>query len=121
MTFLSVGNSYAFNTVNLQKDEKAPFAGILFNNEDANKLRVQLLERDTYESLNVSYEKSLKLMKDNEVLRDEQVKLLTESQLRLIRQLKDEKEVGTWERIAWFALGVVATSAAVYGAKKITN
>lgn len=121
MIFLSVDNSFAFNSVLLQKDEKAPFSGILFNNEDANKIRIQLLERDTYEQLNMSYEKSLKLMKDNEMLKDEQIKLLSESNLTLIQKLKDEREVGTWERIAWFALGVLATSAAVYGAKKITN
>lgn len=122
MIFLSVGsNSYAFENVLLQKDEKAPFTGILFPTEDANKIRVQLLERDTYLLLNNSYEKSLKLTNENAMLKDEQIKLLGESNLTLTKRLKDEREIGTWERLTWFALGVLATSVAVYGTKKITQ
>lgn len=113
-------NAQAFDSIVLEKGQSAPFSGVLLSNETANTIRYQLIERDTFEKLNLSYERSLTLMKGNESLKDEQIKLLMDSNITLSRELTS-RSGGTWERIAWFALGVLATSVAVYGTKKITN
>jgi len=122
LIFLSLGsNVFALDSKSVTKGEVVPFDGVIFNNTNANVLRVRLLERDTYLQLNSSYEESFKLTAENFKLKDEQIKLLGDNNLRLTKELRSEREIGTWERLGWFTLGVIATSSAVYGVKKITN
>ena len=121
LTSLTSVNSFAADAVLLMEGDRAPFTGLLMTQDKANEVKVQLLERDTYKLLNISYESSLSLMNSNIKLKDEQLDLAINQNTKLSQQLREQKDFNSWERFAWFALGVLGTSIAVYGVQKATR
>jgi hypothetical protein len=118
ISLIAGSRSFSQDTIYIEKDTKAPFSGILFTETKAREIKIQLEERDTFKLLNESYTRSLDLTISNMRLKDEQLDLVLKQNTKLSMALRDQKDFNTWERIGWFALGVVATSFAVYGVKQ---
>lgn len=114
-------NSFSQDTVALQKDDKAPFTGILFSEEKSRKIKLELEEKDSYKVLYDSTQRSLNLLDQNLKLKDDQIDILMNQNNKLAMSLRDSKDFNSWERFAWFALGVVATGFAVYGLNQATK
>ena len=114
-------NCFANEAINLKKDERAPFEGVLFPFDQAQKIRYQLLECDIKKELVVSYEKTIRLYKENETYYDNKVNILLKQNDELSKALTESKTSSDLSKILWFGLGVVATGLAVYGAKQITK
>lgn len=127
LSFLIIGITIANNcfasdqTVILKKDERAPFEGVLLPIDQANKTRYELLECDIKKELNTSYERTIKLYKENEVYQDNKVNILLKQNDELSKALTDSKSNSDLQKIVWFSLGVLATGLAVYGTEKITK
>lgn len=117
MLSISLTSVKAQDALMLEKDQKAPFTGILIKPETVQDLRKAVIERDGLIEQKASYERTIELYKKNEELYTKKVDLLTTQNDKLALRLADEREIGTWERIGWVSLGIVATGIAVYGLK----
>jgi hypothetical protein len=99
----------AEDVISLEKDQKAPFSGVLFSPEKANEVKRKILERDLYKELSESQDRTISLYKSNSELADKKLDLLTTQNDKLAVALKDAQGMNTLERVALFALGVLAT------------
>lgn len=105
----------------IEKGQSAPYSGLLFPKEDANKIRVELLELQTLRLLNESYEKSFDLMQKNNDLFAKKESLLLDQNEKLSLALVESRQNNSIQKIIWFSLGILVTGISVYGAKKITQ
>ena len=113
--------SAAYDAKLLEKGDISPFQGVLFSTDDANKIRVELLERDTFLFLNESYKRSLDLTDKNMKLKDEQLDLVMNRNLDLTKALNSQKDMNNWERALWFGLGIAVSTLTLYGLKNATK
>ena len=118
---ITINSSFAQEAVMIKKDERAPFEGVLFPLDQANKMRYQLIECDIKKELNASYERTIKLYKENESYQENKVNILMKQNDELSKALTESKSTTDLQKILWFSLGVLATGLAVYGASKITR
>lgn len=110
MMFLILStNSKANDAVYLQKDERAPFSGILTTVEHSKVISTRLLERDTYKALSESYQKTLEFYKINNELTEKKVNILLEQNDNLSLQLKDSQSLSDLQKFLMFGLGIIAT------------
>lgn len=110
MMFLILStSSRADDAVYLQKDERAPFSGILTTVEHSKIIGTRLLERDTYKALSESYQKTLEFYKSNNELTEKKVNILLEQNDNLSLQLKDSQNLNDFQKALMFGLGIVVT------------
>jgi len=122
MIFLTISNvSNADQVVQLNQNDKAPFAGLLFDQEKANNVKIGLIERDLYKEIMASQSRSIDLLKENEVYSENKVKMLLDQNDKLSQSLRSSQSMTTWERIGFFALGVLATVGAAYAVRSATR
>jgi hypothetical protein len=93
----------------LNKDQAAPYQGLLFSIGKANDLKNSVLERDSLLKINESLNKSITLQENIISKQNEKVDILLTQNDRLAKSLGDERVVGSWERFGYFLLGIVAT------------
>lgn len=96
---------FAQDSIFIDKDTKAPFSGYLLPEEKVKELRNNTLERDLY--------------KTESELRERQVKLLSEQNDKLATTLQSTSSLSSWEKIGFFALGILVTGGAVKLAHEI--
>ena len=105
-------NVEANDVVFIEKNQPAPFSGILFSEQEAKQIRRDLLEADkTILQLQSSNSKSETLLQIIE-LKTEEIELYRAQNNRLIKSEQTSETM----RYVWFGLGVLATGMAVYGA-----
>lgn len=97
----------------LEKEAVAPFKGYLFPEDKALKLRKDLLQLDTYKSLNESYERSITLYKNNEDQFNYKVNVLIDQNDKLAKSAYQAQDRNSWENWAWFGLGIIITSVGI--------
>lgn len=91
--------------------------GTLLDQEKANKIKDQLIERDALQKENESFQKSVELYKNNQKLYQEENDLLLNRNIELTRTLNDTRSTSSWEKIAYVILG----AGLIYGASRITR
>lgn len=106
-------NSYA-GAVRLVKDQPAPYAGVLLEEETIKSMQKDLIDADANKQLIESYKKSIDLYKTNETLYQQKVDLYSTQNDKLAESLQSERSVSNWGRLAWFLLGIGATVGAGY-------
>lgn len=122
MISLMISNSgFASESIMIKKDERAPFEGVLFPLDQANKMRYTLIDCEIKTELNLSYERTVKLYKQNETYYENKVNILSKQNDELAKALTESKSTGDLQKILWFGLGVLATGLAIYGTKQITR
>ena len=109
MSLILSTSSRANDALYLQKDERAPFSGILTTVEHSKVISTRLLERDTYKALSESYQKTLEFYKVNNELTEKKVNLLLEQNDNLSLQLKDSQSLSDLQKFLMFGLGIIAT------------
>ena len=118
LTSLSL-NTFAQDAVQLEKDQKAPFTGILITNAIGNEMRSAVIERDAFAKMNESLNKIVTSQDSIISKQNQQKTILLEQNDKLALRLGDERSMGNYERIGWFVLGIVATGAAGYAIGRI--
>lgn len=103
------------------KGNVVPHDGFLFTREDADLVRIDRLERDMLKEKSASLERSLDLQTKNLELSNNSVDLLMKRNDHLSQALQEGRVTTTIERVTWFALGVLATGLAFYGAQTISS
>lgn len=121
MIGLTISNAFAQEVIMIKKDERAPFEGVLFPIDQAKKTRLELIECDIKKELNASYERTIKLYKENESYQDNKVNILLKQNDELSKSLVEAKSTSDFQKILWFGLGIIATGLAIYGTKEITR
>lgn len=119
ISFASVNCFADDDVIKLEKDQKAPWTGVLFSQSKASELVTVTKERDNYKLLTESLERSIVLYKQNDELQNSKVSMLMEQNDYLSKSLKSSRDFSNIERIVWFFGGVLATGAALYGLSKI--
>lgn len=99
----------------LNKNEAAPYSGILLTLDQMQQLRKNTLERDDLTLINTSLTRQIDLYKTNEGLYNKKVDLLTTQNEKLYQNLYNEQKSSTWEKIGLIGLGFLASSLLSYG------
>jgi len=94
------------------KGESAPFAGLLFTEGKANKIRKDLLELDKSSVLLETEKHRTERLGQIINLKDEEIELYAKQNQRLLK-VNDRSDTLNF---VWFGLGILATGLAVYGA-----
>lgn len=103
----------ADDAIFIEKNQPAPYSGVLFSERKATEIRSDLLESDkTKIKLESSFEKISTLSQIIELKNDEIDLYRTQNQ-KLIQQENTNKSM----QYIWFGLGILATGAAIYGAQ----
>lgn len=96
----------------LNVGQASPYTGVLVPTEALQSLRKDLLDA---QADNSSFTKSVTLYKQNEDLLNTKVATLQTQNNKLAEQLYSSQSLTTWERVAFFGLGVLVTGAISYG------
>lgn len=105
----------------IDKDSPAPYNGYLFTIKKTQSVRKELIEKDRLAEFNKVLQENIKLQEKIIVNKNEQVKLLSDQNEKLAKEIDSKKGMSTFEKCLWFGLGVTAAGFAVYGAKQIVN
>lgn len=115
-----IGNiCYADDSTFLPKNTPAPFDGYLLPKEKIQELYNNTIERDTYKKLNDSFKTSLDLEQKNSSLKDDKINLLLQQNDKLAQTAYQSQSLSTWEKIGWFAAGIIVTGLAVKGVHEL--
>lgn len=101
------------NAIILNKDQKAPWDGVLLTKEAAAAQKNIGAERDSYKLLNESFKTSLDLETKNRQESDAKNVILKSDLENTTKALNGIKANSTWEKIGFFTLGVVVTYFAI--------
>jgi len=96
-----------------------PYSGFVFPVSKAQDCRLALIEKEQYEAIKASYDRSIKLYKTTERISDDKMLALSQENFNLSTQLSETKSSSQYSNILWFGLGVLATGLSIYGAKQI--
>lgn len=110
---LSVINVRAEDVVPLEKDQKAPFTGILMTPSKAAELKNELLDKDMYKA-------QVDLYKANNGLLNDQVTLWRDQSQKLSKQLIEERS-GFWTKAGFFLLGAAITTGLAFAVRGATK
>lgn len=107
----------ANDVVYIQKDEKAPFSGILFSESKAKEIRSDLLEADKIRLQLQSSEFKYNNIQRIVELKNDEINLYETQNKRLI-QAAQSTEISNY---VWFGLGVLATGLSVFAAGSLAR
>jgi hypothetical protein len=114
LTIISISDPSHAAGVLVKAGTPVPFDGFLFNYQDTNDIKNQLIDKDMYKQLTESYQRTIEFYNKKDSIYENQITLLNNEN----QSLRSRSE---WSNYLWFALGVLATGFAVYGAKKVTQ
>ena len=109
------------DVVKLNKGEAAPYTGVLMTPEKSEKIKDELIEKDSLTRINESYRKSIDLYKSNEDVLGQQKSLLMNQNIELSKALNDARGTTTWEKIGLITLGVAVAGFGVWGASRLSR
>lgn len=95
--------------------------GTLLDKEKANKIKDELIEKDGLVRTNESLNRSVQLYRANEIIYNDQKKMLIDQNVELTKTLNDTRETSTFTKVAYFLGGVALTGLAVYGASRLAK
>ena len=112
-------NCFADDVTYINKDDKAPYSGFLFTETKTKEIRLQLIDLDTYKSLNSSLTRTVELYKKNEEIDQTKINTLLDQNDKLADSLYSARETSNWEKGLWFFGGAILTGLAFYGASQV--
>jgi len=105
-----LSNTATAAPVYLNKDEKAPYTGYLFNEDETKALRKELIDKDILAKLNESYKEENKYIKEALEIRNSQVK-----------ELLEDKMNEETRKYIYVAGGILATLLTVYVSTQVVK
>ncbi len=113
------GNVYAEDPTYINKDEKAPYNGLLFSENKAKEIRKELIDKDATEALNVSLKKTNDLYKTTNEIKDSQINILLEQNDKLAKTAYEARKMNNWEKAGYFIGGMIVVGLAIEGVKAL--
>jgi len=105
LIFILTFNCFPQQMIKLDKDQKAPFTGILSDAEQMKSFR------KTNEELKLTQKQNITL-KELSVVQERQIELYKEESTSFRTQLRREQVKSFWAKVGYFALGVFVTGLA---------
>lgn len=115
MIFSTIVN--ANDAIFVEKNQPAPFAGVLFTEKHAKEIRKDLIELDQKRILVVAKDQEIGSLHKIITLKSEEVNLYKKQNEKLVKY-NDSAET---MKYVYFGLGVVVTGLAVYAAKGLVK
>jgi len=112
-------SALAQEVVIVQKGQEAPFTGLLFTKERADVIRDNEIALDGQKKLNTSLNLELTFKDSSLNARKSEIDILMAQNDKLSKSLMEERSVGSWERLSWVAVGILASGLAFYGLQKV--
>ena len=109
---LAASNAKCQDSQYIEKDQKAPYTGILFTEKKAQSIRNELLEGDKNKLLLETEKHRTDRLGQIIIMKDEEIELYHKQNNRLLKS-NDRSDTLNY---VWFGLGILATGLAVYGA-----
>lgn len=113
----SIANAKAQDAIFIEKNQPAPYSGVLFSESTARQLRSSLLESDKMALRFANEQNKSSAYFQTIELKDQEIELYKSQNEKLLR-LEDNSET---MKYVWFGLGILVTSAAVYGARGLSK
>lgn len=116
---LLISTNVLADVVHLTKGAIAPSDGYLFSDDQTQDMKNKL---QAYYDLNLqleSYKRSVELYGKNEVIYQKQLDLLSVQNDKLVTSTQQSLAMNNYEKFGYFALGILATGLAIYGAEKV--
>jgi hypothetical protein len=111
--------SYAEDSIYLSKGQTATFNGYLLPETEVQTLRNNTFERDAFKTANDAYKAEINLYQTNIGLKDQQLSLTLDQNNKLAKALNENRSLNNWERVAFFAGGILVVGLAIYGVRSI--
>ena len=105
------------DSIFLEKNKPAPYSGVLFTEDHAQKLRSELLEKDKLEILNTQKTSEISILTQKLSLKDQEIEAYQTQNSRLVKAEQTSETM----KYVWFGLGIFMTGAAVYGARSLAK
>lgn len=121
LLFCPIRDAYGTAASFLPKGTPAPFSGLLIEQEKAEQLRKDVLERDQLKLLNDSLNKSLTTYSDLGKIQEAKLTLLIQQRKELLEESIDHYRVNDIQKIFWFVLGAATVGLSVYVVSKATK
>ena len=110
-------NARSADVIYLQKNQPAPFTGLLFTETKAQSVRQELLELDKVRSQLSGEQQKFQLLSGVVKLKDDEIDAYRVQNQRL----NSQEKVSDTMRYVWFGLGVFVTGFAVYTAQGLSK
>jgi hypothetical protein len=105
----------------VKKGEAAPYDGYLFTVEAEAKNRKLLLDLDVYKALDESNRRIIDLKTRETLILTEQYNIWKSQSDSLSKQVIEANDKSFWRSLLYFGIGVVTTTAIVYGVNKASR
>jgi hypothetical protein len=113
--------AFSEDAVLINKNDKAPFTGVLLDTKKAQEYKNTTVERDNLKDLNLSLSTSLNLQTDLIQRKDTQLKLVLDQNDKLSQSVEKSRDTSELEKIVWFGLGIIISGISVYAYSKINK
>lgn len=107
--------------VPLKQGDTAPFDGLLFTEQKAEAIRIELLDKDACFKDKDSLNKEIDLYKTNISFKDQQVDMLLKQNQVLIQTNNTQEAKDEIKKYVYFGSGVLLTILSIYAAKKTSQ
>ena len=122
IALLITHSSLACNPVlHLNKGDAAPCDGFIFSVDEELKNRAKLMELQTDQITLENNAKIIALLKTENIITNDQVKLWQTQSSDLAKQLVDKDNASFWKSLGYFSLGAALTTIIVFGVNKASK
>jgi hypothetical protein len=121
LLLLLASPAYADQALPITKGQPSPVTGTVLDTEKAKKVEDQLIDADTCQKENTSYQQSIDLYKKNEVIYNQENSMLLGRNVDLSKALSEAKETSDLTKILYFVGGIAVVGIAAYAGNKFSK
>jgi len=113
--------AFADQALPITKGQASPVTGTVLDTEKADKIKNQLIDADACTKENASYQQSVTLYKQNEVIYNSENSMLLARNVDLSKALNEAKSTSDITKILYFVGGIVVVGAGAYVGNKLSH
>src|ERR1035437_4682254 len=114
LSALTSNSCYAAETIHLNTNDPAPFAGVLLSDKQAKVVYGELKDYDKVKLINKSLVATELLLIKNEVINKSEISEVRDENVSLRTAVNDANKNSFWKNALYFSLGILTASAVVY-------
>jgi hypothetical protein len=117
LSALTSNSCYAAETIHLNTNDPAPFAGVLLSDKQAKVVYGELKDYDKVKLINKSLVATELLLIKNEVIYKSEISEVRDENVSLRTAVNDANKNSFWKNALYFSLGILTASAVVYATR----